>query len=102
MSEDRDLTFAPLTDGNYAEWEIHMEADLVDKGLWEYVFTEVVKPEGDTNSAKKAIREYHSGHFEGVLEAVLPSILVVQTFLKCIETVLNREHSFLRTFPTVF
>jgi hypothetical protein len=35
-----------------------MEADLVDKGLWEYVFTEVVKPEGDTNSAKKAIAEY--------------------------------------------
>jgi gag-polypeptide of LTR copia-type/Domain of unknown function (DUF4219)/Zinc knuckle len=58
MSEDRDLTFAPLTDGNYAEWEIRMEADLVDKGLWEYVFTEVVKPEGDTNSAKKAIAEY--------------------------------------------
>jgi hypothetical protein len=58
MSEDRDPTFAPLTDGNYAEWEIRMEADLVDKGLWEYVFTEVVKPEGDTNTAKKAIAEY--------------------------------------------
>ena len=45
-------------DGNYAEWEICREADLVDKGLWEYVFTKVVKPEGDTNSAKKAIAEY--------------------------------------------
>jgi len=45
-------------DGNYAEWEICMEADLVDKGLWEYVFTEMMKPEGDTNSAKKAIAEH--------------------------------------------
>jgi gag-polypeptide of LTR copia-type len=25
--------FAPLMDRNYAEWEIHMEVDLVDKGL---------------------------------------------------------------------
>ena len=33
MSEDCDPTFAPLTERNYAEWEIHMEADLVDKGL---------------------------------------------------------------------
>jgi len=58
MSKDRNLTFAPLTDGNYAEWEICMEVDLVDKGLWEYVFTKVAKPEGDTNTAKKAIAEY--------------------------------------------
>ena len=52
MSEDRDPIFAPLTDGNYAEWEIRMEADLVEKGLWDYVFTEVVKPEGETSAAK--------------------------------------------------
>ena len=44
MSEDCNPTFAPLMDGNYAEWEICREADLVDKGLWEYVFTKVVKP----------------------------------------------------------
>ena len=57
MSKDHDLTVAPLMDGNYAEWEICMEGDLVDKGLWEYVFTEVVKPEWDTNTTK-AIVEY--------------------------------------------
>jgi len=34
--------------------KIRIEADLVDK----YAFTEVAKPEGNTNSAKKAIAEY--------------------------------------------
>jgi gag-polypeptide of LTR copia-type/Domain of unknown function (DUF4219) len=58
MSEDRDPVFAPLMDRNYAEWEIRMEADLVEKGLWEYVFTDMSKPEGDSTSAKKAIAEY--------------------------------------------
>ena len=58
MSDERDPTFAPLTDGNYAEWEVRMEADLVDKGLWEYVFGDVVKPEGDTAAIKKAIVEF--------------------------------------------
>ena len=58
MSEDCDLTFAALTDGNYAEWEICMEANLVERGLWEYIFGTVVKPEGDTVGARKAIAEY--------------------------------------------
>jgi hypothetical protein len=35
-----------------------MEADLVDKGLWEYVFGDVVKPEGDTAMIKKMIAEF--------------------------------------------
>lgn len=46
MSQDGDPIFASLTDGNYAEWEILMEADLVEKCLWEYVFMEVAKLEG--------------------------------------------------------
>src|SRR5882762_5591929 len=58
MSNERDLTFAPLTDGNYVEWEVQMEVDLVDKGLWEYIFEDVVKPEGDTAANKKAIVEF--------------------------------------------
>lgn len=60
MSEDRDPIFAPLTDGNYAEWEIRMEADLIERNLWDYVFTEVAKPEGDNAAAKKAIAEYET------------------------------------------
>ena len=47
-------------------------------------------------------REYHSGRFEGVLEAISPSVSVVQTFLKWTETVLNRERSFSKTFSMEF
>jgi len=60
MSDEREPVFPQLTDGNYAEWEIRMEADLVDKGLWDYVFGEVMKPEGDSASAKKAIVDYET------------------------------------------
>jgi hypothetical protein len=43
----------------------------VDKGLWEYV----VKPEGDTNSAKKArarrIRKVTAGHSRPVADLMI-------------------------------
>jgi len=39
MSEDHDPIFTSLTDGNYTEWEIWMEADLVEKGLcYDFIF----------------------------------------------------------------
>jgi hypothetical protein len=56
MSKDRDPIFAPLTDGNYAEWEIRMEADLIERNLWDYVFTDVAKPEGDTLLPRRPLR----------------------------------------------
>lgn len=45
--------FLALTDANYSEWAIHMEADLIKKGLWEYVFGEVEEPSGDLMKMKR-------------------------------------------------
>lgn len=58
MSDERDLSFAPLTDGNYASWVIRMEAELIDKDLWEYVSGEIVttKPEDGENAKARRDR----------------------------------------------
>jgi len=47
-------------------------------------------------------REYHGGRFGGVLEAVLPSVSVVETFPKWTESGFNREHSFVKMFSMEF
>jgi hypothetical protein len=41
MSVDEKTRFPPLNDGNYTEWSIRMEAELIRKGLWDNVQCEV-------------------------------------------------------------
>jgi hypothetical protein len=43
MAEDSDRTprFPLLGNGNYGEWSIRMEAELIRKGLWDQVYVEV-------------------------------------------------------------
>ena len=58
-NSDRDNSnFPALTDANYSEWAIRMEADLIEKELWEYVFGEVEEPSGDLAKSKKDLVEY--------------------------------------------
>jgi len=41
MSLDEKTCFPPLNNNNYTEWSIHMEAELICKGLWDNVQCEV-------------------------------------------------------------
>jgi hypothetical protein len=41
MSVDRTTCFPPLNNDNYMELSIHMEAELICKGLWDNVQCEV-------------------------------------------------------------
>jgi hypothetical protein len=41
MSLDEKTCFPPLNDNNYMEWFIHMEVELIHKGLWDNVQCEV-------------------------------------------------------------
>jgi hypothetical protein len=58
MSLDKKTCFPLLNYGNYMEWSIHMEAELVRKGLWDNVQCEVsveeVNSRGGGNSNKVA------------------------------------------------
>ena len=47
-------------------------------------------------------REYHGGRFGVVLEAVLPFVLVIETFPKWTESGFNRERSFAKMFSMEF
>ena len=59
MDNDQDLCtwFPLLNDANYTEWAMWMEAELIDKGLWEQVFVELdtsgkTKQEVESEQAK--------------------------------------------------
>jgi len=43
-------------------------------------------------------RGYHGGRFGGVLEAILPSVSVIETFSKWTKNGFNHEHSFAKMF----
>jgi hypothetical protein len=52
---DSHAWFLLLSDANYTEWAMWMEAELIEKGLWEQVFVEL-----DVNG--KTIQEIESEH----------------------------------------
>ena len=55
MTEDSECTprFLQLGNGNYGKWSIHMEAELIQKSLWDMVFVEV-NTDGKTDDKVKA------------------------------------------------
>lgn len=54
MPDDNLPRFAPLTDGNYAEWSMRMEAELVRKGLW----TDIVRIYTSASDPEEAEKEH--------------------------------------------
>jgi len=53
-----DVAFEKLTEGNYADWKMRMEALLVEKDLWGVVDRSITEPLGAEGSpAKKAFRK---------------------------------------------
>jgi hypothetical protein len=59
--DDRDscARFLLLSDANYTEWAMRMEAELIEKGLWEQVFVEL-----DVNG--KTVQEIESERVKAV------------------------------------
>jgi hypothetical protein len=57
--DDHDLHFLLLSDANYTEWVMQMEAEWIEKGLWEQVFIEL-------NVNGKTIQEIEREWVKGV------------------------------------
>jgi len=58
MSDECEILFLLLMDGNFAEWQVCIEADLIDQDLWEYMFGDEKAPEGDMTKVKKELADY--------------------------------------------
>jgi hypothetical protein len=62
MSIDEKTRFPPLNDDNYMEWSIHMEAELIHKGLWDNVQCEVSVEGKTAEEAEEIVTKWRGKH----------------------------------------
>jgi hypothetical protein len=59
MSLDEKTCFPPLNNNNYTEWSIHMEAELICKGLWDNVQCEVSVEGKPAQEPEEIVMKWH-------------------------------------------
>ena len=77
MSLDKKTCFPPLNNSNYMEWSIHMEAELVHKGLWDNIQCKVSVEGKATQNAEEIVTKW-CGKCKKMVETCAKIILRVE------------------------
>jgi hypothetical protein len=76
MSLDEKTHFPPLNDGNYMEWSICMEAELVHKGLWDNVQCKVSVEGKSIQEAEEIVMKWHGKHTQKKMAETCAQIIL--------------------------